>query len=80
VWFVRRSSDGGTSAQQWGLTTDLPAPGDFDGDGKADIAVFRDGNWYILRSWSNQLHAPHWGQAGDQPVPAANNPSGAVKR
>ena len=24
--------------------------GDFDADGKADIGIYRDGSWYILRS------------------------------
>lgn len=40
----------------FGLSDDKPVPGDYDGDGKADIAVFRAGEgYYILRSWNNSL-------------------------
>jgi uncharacterized delta-60 repeat protein len=40
---------------------------DFDGDGRADISIFRpsDGNWYLARS-SSGFAVNHWGQAGDK--------------
>ena len=41
VWFVLRSSDGGYSVTQFGYATDFAAPGDYDGDGKFDLAVQR---------------------------------------
>jgi hypothetical protein len=50
------------------------APNDYDGDGHADIAVWRpsDGDWHILKS-STGYNAgladhPHWGDPGDIPL------------
>ena len=42
---------------------------DFDGDGKADVAVFRDGAWFV-RSSSGGTPVTSWGIAGDVLVPA----------
>jgi uncharacterized delta-60 repeat protein len=54
---------------QFGAAGDIPAPGDFDGDGKFDRAVFRpgEGNWYILFSTGGYTGL-HFGQNGDKPV------------
>jgi hypothetical protein len=70
VWYISRSSDNGFVAVPFGLPADTPTPGDYDGDGKTDISVFRSsaGDWYRLNSNNNTSSVIHFGQAGDKPV------------
>ena len=52
------------------MASDRLAAADFDGDGKTDIAVYRDGTWYILQSTNTAVRFAQFGLAADQPVPA----------
>ncbi len=55
------------------------APLDFDGDKKRDIAVYRDGTWFILRSSDGGVTTIGWGGlAQDIPVPADYDGDGKV--
>jgi hypothetical protein len=46
--------------------------GDFDGDGRFDIGIFRgsNGTFYMLNSLNGSVTAQPWGQSGDIPSPA----------
>ncbi|HSE85002.1 MAG TPA: S8 family serine peptidase [Candidatus Binatia bacterium] len=50
---------------------DIPVRADYDGDRRTDIAIYRDGTWFIRRSSDGGLTSVGWGGfAQDKPVPA----------
>lgn len=78
-WYIRYSTKNYGQYQgnwyfQWGIPSenDEPVAGDFDGDGKADITVFRPGSgvWFIRLSTSgySSYVTYQWGTTGDRPV------------
>jgi len=54
----------------WGASNDIPVPGDYDRDGKTDIAIWRPSNgyWYIIRSSDANITSTQWGAPNDVPV------------
>lgn len=78
AWFILNSSTGGLSYRQWGSSvqpggTDFPTPGDYNGDGKTDIATWRNGNgnWYLPQCADFKLYGEKFGTSGDVPLPTA---------
>ena len=73
-FFYRPSGTAGAdfSTIYWGAAGNKPVVSDYDGDGKADAAVYdpSTGIWYVLRSSDNQLYAIQFGASADKPVPA----------
>jgi uncharacterized delta-60 repeat protein len=69
-WYLLNSSNNTVTGVQFGAAGDRVAPGDYDGDGRTDIAVFRSGIWYILGSYNSTFRAVQWGLGGDIPVAA----------
>ena len=79
-WWVLGGQWSGQVTQNWGIATDDPVEGDYDGDGKTDFAVWRKtesspgagdvGNWYIIDSSTSTTRQYPFGTAGELPAPA----------
>ena len=69
TWLSSLSGGNPTSQREWGINGDLLVPGDYDGDGKDDVAVFRasNGTFYVIESATLTIRVDQFGQAGDNP-------------
>ena len=76
ITYWNQNTTAGSQAQNWGeACTDFPTPGDYDGDGKDDLALFRNSGvagadtfYLILRSSDNTFQGVRWGVTGDQAI------------
>ena len=70
VWWIVDGSTGPFTSV--GLPGDIPVPGDYDGDGRTDIAIWRPatGVWWIISSSTGVGWVAAMGRGGtDWPVP-----------
>lgn len=82
TWYIQkmgdiikpRTDDGQAASRfrtiKWGMAGDKPLAGNFDGDPRDEIAVFRpsEGNWYIFDDDDKTYRIVHWGMNGDIPM------------
>jgi hypothetical protein len=69
VWYLNNSTQGFTAAN-WGIATDKIVPAKFNFDRLTDIAVYRDGIWYVYDSFGGSGITVRFGASGDIPIPA----------
>ena len=74
TWFINLNGTGSTQGIQWGISTDFFVAGDFDGDGKTDVTIYRPNanptlsNFYILQSSDSTVNIQNFGLTGDDPT------------
>ena len=69
VWHSYAGNGNFLPVVTWGVTGDIALSGDYDGDGKDDVAVYRpsDSTFYIVRSTDSTILIVPFGQTGDDP-------------
>ncbi|QQS32975.1 MAG: VCBS repeat-containing protein [Acidobacteriota bacterium] len=71
LWAVMGQTGSQATGLQFGMSGDIPVPGDYDGDGKTDFAVFRPSSsaiFYVWPSGGGSYYGYYWGVTGDKPA------------
>lgn len=70
VWKIFNLTNNTTTFTQFGLNIDTPVIGDYNGDGQADLTVFRPdgGVWYSFLTPNFTFRANQWGLGTDKPI------------
>lgn len=71
TWYARYTNLSGDTSIQFGVSDDIPVPGDYDGDGRMDFAVLHpsNGTWYVRPSGGGADQSTQFGEWADLPVP-----------
>jgi hypothetical protein len=72
-WYIRNTATGGNTLTIFGISDpaftseDIPVRGNYDGDNKADICVYRrsTATYYWIESSTGSIQAQQWGTAND---------------
>jgi hypothetical protein len=77
ITYYNNNTTSGVQIEPWGdVNKDFPAPGDYDGDGKGDLAIYRDGantpngqsEHWVLFSSNGTVGRAFFGTTGDEAV------------
>lgn len=73
-WMVMGQTGSATVTQQFGGSSDKPIPGDYDGDGKTDFAIYREATpnsiFFVWPSSGGSWSANPFGLTGDTTITA----------
>jgi subtilisin-like proprotein convertase family protein len=71
-WWYLQSGNSVNKAFVFGIPTDRIIPGDYTGDGTADLGIWRptSGEWFIFRTEDSTFYSFPFGANGDVPAPA----------
>jgi hypothetical protein len=73
IWYILNSATNTATYREWGTNNDALTPGDYNGDGKTEPAVYRASgqNWYVPQCADFKMFGDKFGSSGDAAVPAA---------